>query len=328
MAALSIPDSSCASRAQPVAASGSSKPRILILLAAYNGAAWICEQVESILSQEDVEVSLAIRDDGSSDGTLEKLTRFRCDPRLQILPTADPTGSAARNFLKLIVEQPANGYDFVALSDQDDIWYPDKLARACLALGKEQAAGYSSATVARWHNGSEQLIRLSGRPRTTDFLFEGAGQGCTFVLSSTFYERARHFIATQPHLTEDLHFHDWGIYALARAWKLPWLFDPRPSLIYRQHDRNDIGSRGSLRGARKRLALLRSGWYRAELERICVLCSAAAKEDPTISTWRSLLLQQAGWRRTVRLAWFCFRGGRRKGLDNAILTVACLAGWI
>src|SRR6185437_14487000 len=53
------------------ATAGKSPPRVLVLLASYNGARWIGRQIESILAQEAVDVRIVIADDGSSDGTLE-----------------------------------------------------------------------------------------------------------------------------------------------------------------------------------------------------------------------------------------------------------------
>jgi glycosyltransferase involved in cell wall biosynthesis len=52
------------------------RPKVLVLLAAFNGSDWIVEQIESILGQEGVDLSLLIGDDGSTDGTLAKLEGY------------------------------------------------------------------------------------------------------------------------------------------------------------------------------------------------------------------------------------------------------------
>ena len=95
-----------------------SRPRVLVLLAAYNGAPWIREQLGSILTQEGVDTRIAVRDDGSTDGTPAEVGRFTEEGRVRISAPGAPTGSAAQNFLALIRENPADEFDFVAFADQ------------------------------------------------------------------------------------------------------------------------------------------------------------------------------------------------------------------
>jgi len=301
---------------------------VLVLLASCNGARWIREQIESILAQEAVQARTVIADDGSSDGTLEEIARFSQGGRVTLSTPSAPAGSAAQNFLRLIRATSAVDFDFVALSDQDDLWHPTKLSRACRALSTSACVGYSSATVAAWPDGREFVLRQATRPRAGDFLFEGAGQGCTFVLRADFYERIRGFVTAHTPLTLEVHYHDWMIYGLARSWGQSWTFDPSPSVHYRQHAGNDTGARATLNGVRKRLALVKGGWYRRQLAAILALCTAAAPENSVIASWRSAFESPSGWRRRFRLAWFALRSGRRKRLDSAVVVLAALAGWI
>lgn len=305
-----------------------SYPRVLVLLAAYNGAAWIRQQLESILAQNHVVVQVVARDDASTDGTKAELLRFERDSRIRLIFDTCRAGSAAASFLRLVHLCPSDGFDFIALADQDDVWYPYKLSKACEMVHAQASAGYSSATLAAWETGRTTLIKLSGSPNRSDFLFEGAGQGCTFVMSSAFYERARRFLLDHPELTQPLHFHDWALYALARSWSLHWSFDPEPSMVYRQHDSNDTGARWSYRGAMKRLVLIRSGWYRRQLAAICALCAVAAPDSDTIARWRTILGLRSGLRRRLQVMRFCLRGGRRRSQDNIVVLLAAAAGWI
>lgn len=300
---------------------------MLVLLAAYNGARWIRQQLESILAQQGVDAYVTVRDDGSSDTTLEEVARLASE-HIKLASHSSPTGSAAGNFFTLIGEYPAEGFDFVAFSDQDDVWRRDKLTQACRLLRDTNSAAYSSATVAEWEDGRQRLIALSGKQNACDFLFEGGGQGCTFVLSAPFYERVRRFIAEHPTLVQGLHFHDWTVYALARAWGLRWTFDSTPTVVYRQHSGNDTGARGSFPGVHKRLALLRNGWYRGQLERISLLCVSAAPDDARIAAWHRTLAEPRGWKRTARLVRFGFHSGRRRRRDRVVFALACLAGWV
>lgn len=302
--------------------------RVLVLLASRDGARWIRQQLETVLAQEDVEVRIVVRDDGSTDATLLEIAAFSADERVRLSCPSDAAGSAAQNFLTLILENPAEGFDYVAFSDQDDIWRRDKLARACRMLSGERSAGYSSATIALWPDGSTASLQQADVTTSADFLFEGGGQGCTFVLHAEFYGRVRNFVREHRPMTREIHYHDWMIYALARSWGERWTFDSRPSVSYRQHGGNDTGARAGVAGARKRLALIKSGWYRKQLEAIAAVCVAAAPANTLIAQWRSLLIGRRDWRRRLRIAFFCLHGGRRKKLDTMVLICSAIAGWI
>jgi rhamnosyltransferase len=304
------------------------RPRVLILLATYNGSRWIREQVESILAQEGVDLAIAVRDDASTDGTRWELARFENDERVRIVAATAASGSAARNFLTLIRENAAEAFDFVAFADQDDRWNPDKLHRACAMLAASGAAGYSSATVATWEDGRERVLKLCGAPAASDFLFEGAGQGCTFVLTADLHERVRRFLITDGELTRGIHYHDWLVYALARSWGLHWCFDAQPSLRYRQHAGNDTGARGTRKGVARRFARIRDGWYGAQLGTIAAVCRAAAPSNTTVVAWHRRLVQADCWRKRLAIARFCLAGGRRRARDNMMVVLAALCGWI
>ena len=80
-------------------------PRISVLMATYNGIQWIQGQLESILMQESVNITLYISDDGSNDGTDDYLLVVsHTDPRVVILPKKANTGFAGQNFYRLILE--------------------------------------------------------------------------------------------------------------------------------------------------------------------------------------------------------------------------------
>jgi rhamnosyltransferase len=302
-------------------------PRILVLLAAFNGAEWIEEQIDTILRQTDAEVHIIVGDDASTDATLAVLSRYGPD-RVTVLIRARSTGSAAQNFFAIIREVEADGYDFVAFSDQDDIWHTDKLSRAAKMLRHADAAGYSAATTAFWNDDKRQLLRQNAVTRESDFLFEGAGQGCTYMLSRRLYQRLREFLIEEQNLTSALHYHDWATYALVRTWRMKWFFDPQPTMLYRQHRRNDTGARNSLAAILRRIARIRNGWYRGQLIGISCLVARADPFDALIAEWCSLLAQRPGIQRRLKLARFCLRGGRRRITDRIVLIAAVLIGWI
>lgn len=304
-------------------------PRVLVLLASYNGQPWVEQQLCSVLAQEDVNIHVVVRDDCSTDGTLATLQNIAdTDDRLSVSRSSQPSGSASQNFFSLITENSPVGFDFIAFADQDDTWWKDKLSRACAQLLKSGAAGYSSAVDAEWEDGKRRTIRQGIRPCRLDFLYEGGGQGCTFVLRADFYMRVRSFIAERKNLVGRIVFHDWTIYALARCWGLDWTFDPQPTMVYRQHENNSIGARSSLAGVLKRLSLIRSGWYKGQLESIASLCLAAAPDHPMIGRWARYLKERRSASRRIRVAAFSLVNGRRSFPQRVILAISALTGWI
>jgi GT2 family glycosyltransferase len=96
----------------------------VILLSTYNGGAYLRKQLDSVLSQSVADFTLLIRDDGSSDDTLDILHTYS-DPRIRIL-TGENLGPAG-SFFALLEEARKMGAEHIFFCDQDDIWMPDKL---------------------------------------------------------------------------------------------------------------------------------------------------------------------------------------------------------
>ena len=100
--------------------------RIEILMAAYNGAPYIGEQIDSILQQTDTNWHLTISDDGSTDGTdaiIDEYTRQYSDS-VQRVCSGQRFGGAKAHFFWLTAQCDSA---YLAFSDQDDVWYGDKL---------------------------------------------------------------------------------------------------------------------------------------------------------------------------------------------------------
>ena len=98
-----------------------------VLLASYNGEKFIREQIDSILSQETegFDLHLYVRDDGSTDSTLEILNDYEKEGKLKLY-TGENKGFA-KNFLTLL--ELCDEADYYAFSDHDDIWEKDKVKR-------------------------------------------------------------------------------------------------------------------------------------------------------------------------------------------------------
>lgn len=99
------------------------KPVVCVLMSSYNGERYIQQQIDSILSQEDVEVKLVIRDDGSTDGTKSIIGKYET-----VLLIAGENIGCEPSFMELLHYKV--DADYYAFSDQDDVWYPRKLISA------------------------------------------------------------------------------------------------------------------------------------------------------------------------------------------------------
>jgi len=155
-----------------------------ILLATHNGECWINEQLRTILSQQHTKISLFVSDDMSSDSTLNIISMVaKANKNTQVMPQDLRFGSAAQNFFRLIRDVNLEQYSYIALADQDDVWFPNKLSRAIEIIQSKNLDGYSSNIIALWENGSKKLINKAQSQQKYDYMFESAGPGCTFVLS-------------------------------------------------------------------------------------------------------------------------------------------------
>ena len=246
-----------------------SKPKIAILLAAYNGIDWIKQQIFSILNQESVEVEIFISVDISTDGTYEWCKAAEANNSLiHVLPYGKHFGGAAKNFFRLINDVNIEKYEFVAFADQDDIWFNKKLSRAVNQIAKHSCDAFSSDVIAFWNDGKEKYLKKSFTQKKYDYIFEAAGPGCTYVFKSKALNEFKIFLKLKWSVINEVAFHDWMIYAYFRSKKLKWHIDQIPYIKYRQHLKNDTGANLNLKAYIKRIFLIKNSWYKKEIEKI------------------------------------------------------------
>jgi rhamnosyltransferase len=249
--------------------SNSKIPKVVVAMAVYNGAKWVVEQINSILVQVCVDVTIIISIDPSIDDS-EKLCNdiSSRNSNIIILPGIGRFGGAAPNFFRLIRDIDIDNFDYLALSDQDDIWLSDKLAVAIDHIKRGQFSAYSGSVTAFWPDGRYLLIDKSQPQRKYDYLFESAGPGCSYVLKSDAAMAFREFLVDNWAAANEVSLHDWLIYAWFRANELSWYIDGIPKMLYRQHSNNQIGVNYGLKAIINRFNKLRSGWYRQEIRKI------------------------------------------------------------
>ncbi len=294
------------------------KPRILVLLAAYNGRAWLVEQIESILSQSAVDVHIAVSVDLSTDGTEALASEWaERDSRLHCLPHGRRFGGAAANFFRLLMETDLAGFDYIAFADQDDIWLPHKLARAHEVLNGSTYSAYSSDVLAFWPDGREVVIKKSQPQVDFDYYFEAAGPGCTYVLDKHLASTIKENLIRQREKIANISLHDWFCYAFARANGYAWFIDKQTHMRYRQHANNQIGVNSGVAAYQKRIGKVLGGWW---LNQAGLIAELIGKEnDPFVALWRD------GTRAGLLALAFKNQHCRRRVRDKLAFFVLCLS---
>ena len=239
--------------------------KVAVCLAAFNGEQHIAEQIDSILNQVDVDVTVYVSVDLSSDNTLALVEAYgKKDARVVLLSYGERYGSAARNFFRLIEEVNFNAFDYVSLADQDDIWLSNKLSAAVHAMNTSKADAYSSNVLAFWPDGREKVINKAQPQQQWDYVFESAGPGCTFVINKNLALALQAFLLKNKIQTYAVALHDWFIYAYARYNNYQWVISEQVHMRYRQHSHNVVGANVGVRAKLTRWKKLREGWLHTQ----------------------------------------------------------------
>lgn len=236
------------------------KPKIAVLLATFNGEAYLNAQLNSIQYQSGVEVFIVASDDCSHDNTPQLIIEASAINQNFIVFPSTKQGSAAANFFRLLRDVDLTHIDYVSLADQDDIWQADKLSYAVQIILAKKVDAYSSNVTAFWSNGSKTLINKAQAQRQLDYIFESAGPGCTFVITKSLALELQEFLVKHQAACQSIALHDWFIYAFARSRGYQWFIDNESHMLYRQHADNVMGANVGLKAKLTRLKKLREGW--------------------------------------------------------------------
>lgn len=235
-------------------------PHIYICLATFNGAQFLEEQLESFVAQTHENWSLIVSDDGSLDSTIEILEKFQTDnPERDILILDGPQKGYAENFLSLLRRIPSVP-EYVAFSDQDDVWKPKKLERALgkLSLFSDRASLYCGSCI---------LINELGIPKTPSSLhkrppsFENALVQNIAAGNTIVFNRQAFDVINQKQQRSSIVSHDWWAYLAVTAVGGHVVYDKVPYVLYRQHSLNLIGANNSFKAWVSRFLALLAGRY-------------------------------------------------------------------
>lgn len=258
-------------------------PKVAILLATYNGKSFIKKQVDTILNQKDIDVTIYVSDDLSTDGTLEYLQKTYPDNNIVYLPSSQKFGGAAMNFYRLIKDVDFNKFDFISLSDQDDIWNENKIIHSINSIIERDVDIYSSNVTAFWENGKEVLINKSQEQKKYDHLFSSAGPGCTYVMKKDFLSEFKKVLIKKETSLNDIDLHDWLLYAFARINNYKWYVDNNTTMLYRQHATNEFGANSGFKAFKSRWNKARNGWYRSQIINVAKFCDCDNKITKAIN---------------------------------------------
>jgi glycosyltransferase involved in cell wall biosynthesis len=228
---------------------------VTIVMATFNGAQYISQQIESIRNQSHQNWKLIVRDDGSSDSSLQTIRScIAADPRIELLASQDHCGCSGSFGVLLQVALDA-GADYVLLSDQDDVWNADKIAVELREMREaEKRSGpetpllvHSDLTVVDAELGlthesfmAHCRLRHISSNSLQSLLAENFVTGCTVLVNRSLLEIA-------VPLPDDIVIHDWWLAQCAAATG-EILFVPRPTVLYRQHAHNVLGIRNARKG--------------------------------------------------------------------------------
>lgn len=222
------------------------KEPVDILMAVYNGARFVEEQVESILRQTYAEWTLIIQDDCSTDGTMELLEPYaQAHPgRIVLQRRNENSGAAYRNFYSML---PLAQHRYVMFCDHDDVWLPDKVEKTMGEMKRLERTGADRPLLVhtdlmvvdeRLESLSPSMVRqqkLNPNASFAQLLVQNAVTGCTVMVNRQLLD----LIGCPP---ERSIMHDWWFALVAAAFGEIGYVD-EPTIRYRQHGGNQVGAK-------------------------------------------------------------------------------------
>lgn len=208
---------------------------VQVLISTYNGGKFLREQIDSLIYQAGVNVKILVRDDDSTDNTMQILRNYEQDGKLSIIKGKNL--GWRRSFMELIYNSP--DADYYAFCDQDDIWKSEKLKKAVDVLEsmpKGQPNLYCSNLI-YYKNGKEFGLIRKNAPKLNLHLalMRSLSAGCTMV----FNKELRNLVA--DYRPKQVTAHDFWLYQVASLLGNVY-YDMNSYILYRQHSDNQIGA--------------------------------------------------------------------------------------
>lgn len=220
------------------------KSSVQILLSTYNGKKYLRCQLDSLINQSLLgNISILIRDDGSTDNTLDILKQYEMKYSF-IKVTKGKNIGAKKSFFKLI--QEAGEFDYYAFCDQDDYWFSDKLEKAISVLSNyndREPLLYFSAL--KCVDSNLKIIEKNKTKKETAYNFgqimiKNNANGCTMVFNNKTMDALKFGFKKTINI-ELLPFHDHWTYLVVLSLGGKVIYDNEARILYRQHNCNEVG---------------------------------------------------------------------------------------
>ncbi|HQZ13073.1 MAG TPA: glycosyltransferase family 2 protein [Devosia sp.] len=302
--------------------------KITVLLATYNGARFLDEQLASLAAQDVPHFDIVVSDDGSTDGTLDILGRWRKGwNKGTVKVRSGPAKGFAENFRSLLLT-PGISDGYVAFCDQDDVWDPDKLSAAVAALaGESGPAVYGARTrlVDEQNKDIGYSPLFERQPSFRNAIVQSYAGGNTMTLNP-----AAAALVTESCKRTGFVSHDWWSYLLVTGAGGRAIYDPQSHIAYRQHESNLVGNNRAILAKLGRIKMLLRGTFSDWNERNLASLRACSDmlDGPSRETMEKFAKARAsaGWRGVTGLA--DSRVYRQTVPGNVSLWVAALFGKI
>lgn len=240
---------------------------VTILLSTYNGEKYIRQQIDSIVEQQYEDWVLLVRDDGSSDKTLEIVESYSIkDARVKIISDTYGNQGPAGSFIKLLAYVETEYFMFC---DQDDVWLPHKVGDSISILKSYAGPHLVFTDLKVVDEGLREISSSFMRKSRFDpikgvsfskLLIQNVVVGCTIAANKQLLEESKLSALASPN---NIMMHDWWLALVASSLgKITYL--DKPTILYRQHGGNCLGAKDS--GFRHYLWLLcnQKPWIKAQ----------------------------------------------------------------
>lgn len=224
--------------------------KIQVLMSTYNGEKFIREQLNSILDQSYQSIKVCIRDDGSTDGTINILKEYSEQYSNVKYVLGDNLGTK-NSFFQLIQDVDLDA-DYYAFSDQDDVWKKDKIEHIVNELEQKQLCkipflycGNTTLVDQNLDIIENKIKRKQPVPSFGNSLIENICVGCTMVVNKDL------FVLVRQNIPDYTVMHDWWFYMTASCFG-EVCYDNDSYVLYRQHSNNSIGMKATHWGQLKR----------------------------------------------------------------------------
>lgn len=214
--------------------------RVLVLLSTYNGEKYVIEQLDS-LEKQTVPVFILIRDDGSTDKTVEIVKNYSKNHNNIKLIEGENVGYV-ESFNKLLLDDEVNRYSYIAFCDQDDVWMEEKLSVALSNIkevddGRSPVMYCSNLMLVNEHlSNVGYMYKKELRWNKYTALVQNIATGCTMVFNAA---------ATDLYVKSICHSmvsHDYTMFLICAYFGKVY-YDSTPHILYRQHSENVLGGK-------------------------------------------------------------------------------------